>query len=1225
MPIRISFAQNGEDVRVWHAFGPVDADSASGLTYVDVGANYPYELSITAALYELGWAGILVEADPELARELAVARPRDVTVQAVASNTNGIVPFFRVPGTGLGTLDSHEAQEARSRGFRVEECEIAARTLDSILERSLAPGSDIHFMSIDVEGAESLVLGGLDRRKYRPWVMCVEAIAPGTSTTTHDQWEPALVADGYRFVAFDGVNRWYVAEERADALVGLTAGSPTDRTIAEAIAAPFHTLDIGEFGWSTAEVDELRRSSQRGVRRQAWQRELIAHDRTTEVPRQEYERQINELRDALIAVEGSRSFAVSRSVARVGKAGLSVARRLREKVPGKVDERIIRERHLRHVTVNMGHLTDPAFLGHPPTDEVSWVSDRARPPIPPGLQLSARLEPEVVREWLRDYPWDSDANLDARMDNVGDEVGRTRRALRTRLRVTDTVRESGPKHGAGRIAFDARCLQTSAFGRRGIGRFAAAALRATRDAAGDENVTLIVDPGLDELPEDLVGSCDQVPRIKAGEVEAFGALVQPSPMTHNPDVLIPLLSAGIASLAVVFDFIPMHYPTVYLKHVADRAEYAARLDALRHYRQFVCISHVVEGELREVLAVDGSGRTQALTQVAWPREIAEGASVGLPSAERPDGPIVVMTGDEQRKNTFGGLAGVAAATSGDSSRNVVVVGMAGQADRVHHWSIAAAMRPGEAITTDRLSEKELGQLLQRASCVVVPTFDEGLSLPLIEGAQAGAPMVVSDIAAHRELLGNHAGLCDPASPRSVARAVNRAAGNSGLARQQQRALSQHPHRLLEDVIGEFAEEHVGEAEVSLAGIDPQNRTRLRVGVATPWTPQPSGIADFSAAIFTELAKSVDLTVYTTSDAVVTPDLAIEQRLVEEIFEDPEAVEDSHDVVVTVIGNSHFHLPFVQVQEVIEAVTVAHDTRMVEFYLALRGPGGAEQLMLRTADEDAPDSISPALDDQVNDMRLLQNAGLWEVARRARSLVLHTPGALQRIERETGVEATVLPFAHYRGGIPETITPELRSAARDRLGIGWTDPEVIHLATFGYVDVRTKLTDMVVEAAGWLTQWGHRIALHVVGAASPEQERELLVRAQTWGLDFFEVTGFQTEGQFQDWLAAVDLGIQLRVSPLLGVSGPLSDLAAFGTPAVASRGLCVDVAAPEFISRLLDAVSPVTVAEAVEKALAEPWDPETREEQRLAYLERMAPKVYADRLLSVLETATGGRR
>ena len=44
----------------------------------------------------------------------------------------------------------------------------------------------------------------------------------------------------------------------------------------------------------------------------------------------------------------------------------------------------MRRRHLKHVTVNMGHLTDPAYLGHAPADVVGWITPDGLPAGPVG-------------------------------------------------------------------------------------------------------------------------------------------------------------------------------------------------------------------------------------------------------------------------------------------------------------------------------------------------------------------------------------------------------------------------------------------------------------------------------------------------------------------------------------------------------------------------------------------------------------------------------------------------------------------------------------------------------------------------------------------------------------------------------------------------------------------------------------------------------------------------
>lgn len=1188
---RISYAQNGEDIRVWRAMQSV-GESGQGLTYVDVGANEPRSLSITASLYDLGWRGLLIEADPVLAAELRVHRPGDTVVEAAASAVAGMLTFHRVPGTGLGTLDSAEAATARGRGFAVEEIAVPALPLNDILTEYL--DGPVHFMTIDVEGAESQVLAGLDLGRHRPWILCIEAVLPGTSEPSHDAWEPDLLARDYGFVTFDGVNRWYVAAEHPE----LTAQ----------VSVPFNAIDAGAWGWMPAEHARLHADSDRELIRRAWQRELIANDRRAQVPAAEYERQIAELREALVQVEGSRTLAFARALSAPARRARTWLRAARHRLPGPVCHWLVRRRHLRHVTVNMSHLTPPSMLGRPMTPAADWITPDGLPCAPIGGTDPAGFsstDARAVRDWLAQGPWDDDAMLERRVDGRGDELGRTMRALRERLALHD-----GPKVAAdasvrgGLVLVDARCLQASAFAGRGIGRFARAVLEGARVSAGDDCVHLLVDRGLAELPASIAGGCRLVTGVAQIDVPRFGALLQPSPMTASPAPLLPLLGSAALKIAVVYDFIPLHFPDVYLGNPAARAEYGAALDALRRYDEFWCISSVVARELPTHVPA----RPDAV-HVAWPDDLLpRDAARGQ---ERAGGPIVVMTGDDPRKNTFVGLAAAGAATAHEPGREVIVLGMAGQSDRVHHWSIAAMMRPGEAHTTGRLTEDELAQVLRTASIVVIPSFDEGLSLPVIEALAAGAPVVASDIPSHRELIGRGRYLADPRSPAAMARAISRGRGRVGLARTQWRRLGQHRHESLEGLVGERMRQMVGRVTSSIegpvahvAGRDP------RIAVAGPWTPQRTGVADFTTTTTLELAHLANVSVYTTAGADVPGSIPDGTRLVHGPVEDLMRHGHGADVLVSVIGNSHFHLPFIDLLRDHQAAVVAHDTRMAELYLALRSPGGLADLMLRRAPTGV---VAPPVAEQIDDLRLLQDLGLWEIARRSRMLIAHTPTAAQRMSSETGVDVHLLPFANQRVPHTEAISDDDRRAARVRLGM---HDDVINLGSFGFIDVRSKMADTVLESASWLRSWGYRVHLHLVGAAREPIHVALSARARAADVGL-TITGFADEAVYRDHLIAVDLAVQLRISPVLGVSGPLSDLSAFGTPALASRGLAEDVGAPAYVTRLPDQVSPVIVAEAIETALGAPMAQGTREEARRAYLAAHSPARYARELLAVL--------
>jgi hypothetical protein len=69
---RISYAQNGEDIVLYRAFG----QQSEGF-YIDIGANDPDTCSVTRLFSEAGWRGINVEPVPALAERLRTVRPRE--------------------------------------------------------------------------------------------------------------------------------------------------------------------------------------------------------------------------------------------------------------------------------------------------------------------------------------------------------------------------------------------------------------------------------------------------------------------------------------------------------------------------------------------------------------------------------------------------------------------------------------------------------------------------------------------------------------------------------------------------------------------------------------------------------------------------------------------------------------------------------------------------------------------------------------------------------------------------------------------------------------------------------------------------------------------------------------------------------------------------------------------------------------------------------------------
>jgi len=206
----ISYAQNFEDVILNRAL----KDIKNGF-YIDVGANDPVADSVTKAFYDDGWRGINIEPVSEWFKKLEPDRSEDINLQVAAGSSKGNASFYEVLGTGLSTMDKSIAENhASTHGFEIKEYDVPVVTLTSVCEQH-AP-SEIHFLKIDVETSELAVLQGLNLKKFRPWIVLVEATQPLSQIEDYKAWENILLTADYGYCYFDGLNRFYVANEHHD-------------------------------------------------------------------------------------------------------------------------------------------------------------------------------------------------------------------------------------------------------------------------------------------------------------------------------------------------------------------------------------------------------------------------------------------------------------------------------------------------------------------------------------------------------------------------------------------------------------------------------------------------------------------------------------------------------------------------------------------------------------------------------------------------------------------------------------------------------------------------------------------------------------------------------------------------------------------------------------------------------------------------------------------------
>jgi FkbM family methyltransferase len=205
----ISYAQNFEDVMLWRALGHVEHGF-----YIDLGAQDPLIDSVSLAFHEHGWTGIHVEPTPHYAQLLRNQRPGDTVLEAAVGDGPEILAFFEIPDSGISTADPKIAEQHRERGFKIREITVPCVRLSSIFKA--CEKRDIHWMKVDVEGFEFSALKSWGKAVARPWIVIVESTLPMTQIESHQHWEPLLLRRGYMPVYFDGLNRYYVSQEKAE-------------------------------------------------------------------------------------------------------------------------------------------------------------------------------------------------------------------------------------------------------------------------------------------------------------------------------------------------------------------------------------------------------------------------------------------------------------------------------------------------------------------------------------------------------------------------------------------------------------------------------------------------------------------------------------------------------------------------------------------------------------------------------------------------------------------------------------------------------------------------------------------------------------------------------------------------------------------------------------------------------------------------------------------------
>lgn len=689
-------------------------------------------------------------------------------------------------------------------------------------------------------------------------------------------------------------------------------------------------------------------------------------------------------------------------------------------------------------------------------------------------------------------------------------------------------------------------------------------------------------------------------------------LLQLSPMTHSTHPLRNALAdPTIRSVTIVHDFIPLEFPNDYLADSISRREYLINLAVLNDYDRYISNSEFTSRELQRNLGI--LSRACHVSGVAVRDSVIR---LGSSSSTNARYCLVVGGGDKRKNVELPIRAHAKSALLNRSNVGLKIVGHYTKSalDGLRALHLLEGGAPQLLEFIQGVSDVDLAALYDGALVTVCPSRTEGFSIPVIEANANGCPVIISDCDAQVELMpladyqfdaDDHdrvAALMESfLDPRFGAEATEQQ--GSFWTRFESTAVKRRFwSALFQESPEEGASNSPGEARSGSPSVIRNLKPRL--AIASPVPPDRSGVADYTMATMTAVAKYADLDLYTeTRGQIDNRAFNTIQPLSAEPY-----VTRSYDGVISVLGNSHLHLETFKLVLNYGGASIAHDARMLHFYVSLLGDDHTRAAASRELGRPVS---SEEVQGWIANQRSMPILFLSEILESSQPTFVHSPTTRDIVKEIYGRETVHLPFATYRALSPEFIGDQGRARARAHLGY---DKKVRLLICLGDL-VADKALEECLWTASVLHHWGVPIRLAFVGNCQPNVVPYLQSQAELLGMgDKIRFSdGMVDERTYQAYLAAADAAIQLRIYKFGGLSGAMLDGIAAGLPTIANEHLAEAMESPSYVARIPDGLSPVLAAE----KLLEIFELDGRmqfEDERRAFLQTHSVDAYAKRLM-----------
>jgi glycosyltransferase involved in cell wall biosynthesis len=251
-------------------------------------------------------------------------------------------------------------------------------------------------------------------------------------------------------------------------------------------------------------------------------------------------------------------------------------------------------------------------------------------------------------------------------------------------------------------------------------------------------------------------------------------------VVHGPAYLVPVVHPGVASVVTILDVIWLHHPET----VDGRFRAVMRTVTPlvgRTSDRVIAISETARDDIAAALRLDPAKFDVTPLGIREPARAGgadpDAARIRLGLDERPI--ALCVAAKRAHKNLHGLLRALA---SMPAPRPQLVLPGSPNAYELELRALARELGVEEDVRFPGwISDADLDDLYASAACFVLPTFQEGFGLPVLEAMARGVPVACSDIPVLREVAGDAALLFDPREPASIASAMTRVTTDERLA------------------------------------------------------------------------------------------------------------------------------------------------------------------------------------------------------------------------------------------------------------------------------------------------------------------------------------------------------------------------------------------------------------------------------------------------------------